>query len=65
MNISQTTIEIAYAQLMEEGYVRSKPRIGYFVEEIDELPYIEKKPLTMPFENAEKKTINLTFIQEK
>ena len=43
LNISQTTIEIAYGQLLAEGYIVSKPRIGYFVEEIDELPYIEKE----------------------
>ena len=43
LNISQTTIEIAYGQLLAEGYIASKPRIGFFVEEIDELPYIEKK----------------------
>lgn len=39
--ISQTTVELAYAQLVAEGYIMSKPRIGYFVEEIDELPFIE------------------------
>lgn len=38
-NISQTTVELAYAQLLAEGYIMSKPRIGYFVEEIDELPF--------------------------
>ena len=42
LNISQTTIELAYGQLLAEGYIMSKPRIGYFVEAIDELPYVEK-----------------------
>lgn len=42
LNISQTTIEIAYSQLLAEGYITSVPRVGYFVEEIDELPYVEK-----------------------
>ncbi|WP_431028537.1 PLP-dependent aminotransferase family protein [Lysinibacillus sp. LZ02] len=42
LNISQTTVELAYGQLLAEGYIMSKPRIGYFVEEIDELPYVEK-----------------------
>lgn len=32
---SQTTIEHAYEQLMAEGYITSKPQIGYFVD-IDE-----------------------------
>lgn len=41
LNISQTTIELAYAQLLAEGYISSKSRVGYFVEALDELPYIE------------------------
>ncbi|WP_332651778.1 MocR-like pyridoxine biosynthesis transcription factor PdxR [Lysinibacillus sp. 54212] len=51
LNISQTTIELSYGQLLAEGYIISKPRIGYFVEEIDELPYIEKtisSPISIP-----------------
>lgn len=31
LNISQTTIETAYAQLQSEGYIESVPRKGYFV----------------------------------
>lgn len=42
-NISQTTVELAYAQLAAEGYITSKPRVGYFVEEIDELPFHKMK----------------------
>ncbi|MEH7331794.1 PLP-dependent aminotransferase family protein [Neobacillus drentensis] len=61
LNISQTTIEIAYAQLIAEGYVGSKPRIGFFVEEIDELPYIEKELLNMPVEKVEKKIYQFDF----
>lgn len=37
--ISQTTVEQAYAQLLAEGYILSKPRVGYFVETVDELPF--------------------------
>ncbi|WP_186278714.1 PLP-dependent aminotransferase family protein [Lysinibacillus sp. BW-2-10] len=48
LNISQTTIEIAYSQLLAEGYIISKPRIGFFVEEIDELPYVEKEQVNAP-----------------
>ena len=42
LNISQTTIEFAYNQLLAEGYIQSKPRIGFFVEAVDELPYAEQ-----------------------
>ncbi|MFD0829445.1 MocR-like pyridoxine biosynthesis transcription factor PdxR [Neobacillus sp. M.A.Huq-85] len=61
LNISQTTIEIAYFQLIAEGYVVSKPRIGFFVEEIDELPYIEKDLLNIPVEKDEKKIYQFDF----
>ncbi|MEK4227861.1 MocR-like pyridoxine biosynthesis transcription factor PdxR [Solibacillus sp. FSL H8-0538] len=42
LNISQTTVELSYAQLLAEGYISSKPRVGFFVEALDELPYVEK-----------------------
>ncbi|QLY39917.1 PLP-dependent aminotransferase family protein [Hujiaoplasma nucleasis] len=31
LKISQTTIETAYMQLLAEGYIRSVPKVGYFV----------------------------------
>ncbi|WP_010291285.1 PLP-dependent aminotransferase family protein [Kurthia massiliensis] len=40
--LSQTTIELAYGQLLAEGYIMSKPRIGFFVEDIATLPYVDK-----------------------
>lgn len=40
--LSQTTIELAYGQLLAEGYIMSKPRIGFFVEDIETLPYVDK-----------------------
>lgn len=46
--ISQTTVELAYAQLQAEGYIMSKPRIGYFIEEVDSLPYREAAPILPP-----------------
>ncbi|RDU37938.1 PLP-dependent aminotransferase family protein [Neobacillus piezotolerans] len=61
LNISQTTIEIAYGQLVAEGYLISRPRVGYFVEEIDELPYIEKELLDIPVENAVGRTFQYDF----
>jgi len=33
LKISQTTVETAYLQLLAEGYIQSKPRVGYFVSE--------------------------------
>src|SRR3712207_9390750 len=31
LQISQNTVESAYAQLLAEGYIESKPRSGFFV----------------------------------
>ncbi|WP_066305012.1 PLP-dependent aminotransferase family protein [Bacillus sp. FJAT-29814] len=36
LGISLNTIQAAYDQLAAEGYVESKPRLGWFVAEIDE-----------------------------
>ncbi|MCE4957923.1 PLP-dependent aminotransferase family protein [Macrococcoides caseolyticum] len=34
LNLSLTTVEIAYQQLLDEGYIYSKSKVGYFVEDI-------------------------------
>ncbi|WP_107951693.1 PLP-dependent aminotransferase family protein [Lysinibacillus parviboronicapiens] len=61
LNISQTTIEIAYAQLLAEGYIMSKSRVGYFVEEIDDLPYIQPDTTAFINEQPKKKSFNIDF----
>lgn len=61
LNISQTTIEIAYAQLLAEGYITSVPRVGYFVEEIDELPYVEKEQAAFTISRKEQKQYKYNF----
>ncbi|MBO6046788.1 MAG: PLP-dependent aminotransferase family protein [Erysipelotrichaceae bacterium] len=35
LNISTITIESSYAQLLSEGFIESKPRVGYFVNELN------------------------------
>ena len=47
LNISQTTIEFAYTQLIAEGYIQSRPRVGFFVEAVDELPFVEQHAPTI------------------
>jgi GntR family transcriptional regulator / MocR family aminotransferase len=36
LGISRNTVETAYGQLIAEGYVESKPRVGFIVKELDE-----------------------------
>ncbi|MBN2503846.1 MAG: PLP-dependent aminotransferase family protein [Bacilli bacterium] len=38
LKVSVQTVETAYQQLMAEGYIRSKPKSGYFVERIEASP---------------------------
>lgn len=35
MNISKTTVELAYQQLLAEGYIESRERSGFYVVEVD------------------------------
>lgn len=41
LGVSQTTIEMAYDQLTAEGFIAAEPRKGYFVQEIEELAYVQ------------------------
>ena len=42
LNVSTITVENAYAQLMAEGYIYSKPKKGYFVSELNAFSYATK-----------------------
>ena len=45
LKISLTTVESAYAQLLTEGYIKSKAKVGYFVTtDLDLLYKMNKKP---------------------
>ena len=52
LSISQTTVELAYGQLLDEGYISSKPRIGFFVEDIAELAYVSQPEQPMASQPA-------------
>ena len=46
LEVSKITVETAYSQLLEEGYIRAKEKVGYFVElvELRETGKPGKKP---------------------
>ncbi|PTH32841.1 PLP-dependent aminotransferase family protein [Staphylococcus agnetis] len=57
LSVSQTTIEHAYLQLIDEEFIVSKPKSGYYVSDIESLPFIarpSKTPVTFqaPSQNA-------------
>lgn len=61
LDVSQTTIELAYGQLHAEGFISSIPRRGFFVQAIEELAYVQpihkaEKPIEMKEE-----TIQINF----
>lgn len=39
LGVSNTTVELAYGQLLAEGYISSRPRSGFFVQDVGELAY--------------------------
>ena len=43
LEISKITVETAYGQLLEEGYIRSAEKKGYFVE-----PILQSRPVSAP-----------------
>ncbi len=44
LEISKITVEAAYNQLLQEGYIRSQEKIGYFVEEWEQVPHPPLSP---------------------
>ncbi|MDO4555900.1 MAG: PLP-dependent aminotransferase family protein, partial [Lachnospiraceae bacterium] len=47
--VSRNTIDMAYGQLLSEGYIESKPKQGYYVSEIEDL-----MDITFPQKDPEK-----------
>ena len=43
-HLCHTTIEHAYQLLLDEGFIYSKPRSGYYVSEIQSLPVTNSYP---------------------
>lgn len=68
LSLSHTTIEHAYQLLLDEGFIYSKPRSGYYVSDIQSLPvininnqFIETEPKT-PESKQYKYAFNLAEI---
>lgn len=61
LDVSQTTIEIAYGQLAAEGFITSKPRKGYFVQEIGELAYVEPVEAVTFTTKGDRKELEIDF----
>lgn len=55
LGVSVVTVQLAYEQLLAEGYVRSRERSGYFVEEVSALPENVKKNESLSLTAEERK----------
>ena len=54
LEISKITVETAYSQLLAEGYISSREKVGYFVEEVQ--PHGQKPSPCVPSEESESRT---------
>lgn len=52
LNLSRTTVEVAYHQLCVEGYIVSKPKSGYFINKIESTAFHGKSSGEMSEENT-------------
>ena len=57
-NISLNTVDNAYSKLLEEGFVYSKERQGFFVSDVGELYVLDSKPIYI---TKEEENISNTF----
>ena len=54
LRVSVMTVETAYAQLTAEGYLESRPRLGYFAAQVDHSPAAPAAPAALPEPEPEK-----------
>ena len=53
LEVSKITVEAAYNQLLEEGYILSKEKVGYFVEQIRQNPPLKTDPTPQKEKNED------------
>lgn len=59
LQVARSTVDLAYSQLLAEGYIESKPYKGYFVCNMEELFDLEKQAVM----HAVKKTERVSAVQ--
>lgn len=61
LEVSRSTVELAYEQLLSEGYIESEPCKGYYVAQIEELYQLQKTIATVQKEEKNTKTYRYDF----
>ncbi|MBQ2276208.1 MAG: PLP-dependent aminotransferase family protein [Lachnospiraceae bacterium] len=53
--VSRNTVDLAYSQLVSEGYIEARPKSGYYVCDMSQLVDIKTHPVDTVLEKEEKK----------
>lgn len=61
LNLSKTTIENAYSQLVAEGYIENSPKRGYFVCDLSEYNF---EINSEPYKNTSENSIETEYIND-
>lgn len=60
LEVSKITVEAAYGQLLAEGYLRAKEKVGYFVEAAERPAPAEPAPPAPPEPASDRPAVDLT-----
>ena len=60
LEVSKITVETAYSQLLSEGYICSREKVGYFVEAVERSAPVRLPPRQTPVEIPEEPLLDLT-----
>ena len=60
LKVSKITVEGAYQQLLEEGYIRAREKVGYFVEPQEQLHTVHSHPGIVPEPAKPEPLVDLT-----
>ena len=60
LEVSKITVETAYSQLLSEGYICSREKVGYFVEEVERIAPVKGQPTADSQEIQTEPALDLT-----
>ncbi len=61
LEVSRSTVELAYEQLLSEGYVEAEPYKGFFVAQIEGLYHISREKVKEPEKKKQEKIYRYDF----
>lgn len=61
LEVSRSTVELAYEQLLSEGYIESQPCRGFFVAQTEELYHLKTEKIKAPYPKQEKQRYRYDF----